>query len=80
MRFSATLAFAILSLSFAAAMPLNINLGAYSPAIVVGDGALSFGGEAEQASPAAGEGAAAQPATGAGEGGASAAEGAAAEV
>lgn len=25
--------------------PLNINLGAYSPALVVGDGAISFGGE-----------------------------------
>ena len=36
-----------------AALPLNINLGAYSPAIVVGDGAISFegaeGGEAEGA-------------------------------
>ncbi|KAI5926348.1 hypothetical protein F4810DRAFT_654057 [Camillea tinctor] len=27
---------------FAAAAPLNINLGAYSPALVVGDGAISF--------------------------------------
>lgn len=27
--------------------PLNINLGAYSPALVVGDGEISFGGEAE---------------------------------
>lgn len=27
------------------ALPLNINLGAYSPALVVGDGAISFGGE-----------------------------------
>lgn len=24
--------------------PLNINLGAYSPALVVGDGAIAFGG------------------------------------
>ncbi len=28
-------------------VPLNINLGAYSPAIVVGDGAIEFDGEAE---------------------------------
>ena len=27
------------------AIPLNINLGAYSPALVVGDGAISFEGE-----------------------------------
>jgi hypothetical protein len=26
------------------AVPLNINLGAYSPALVVGDGEISFGG------------------------------------
>ena len=31
-------------LTLTAAIPLNINLGAYSPAIVVGDGAISFGG------------------------------------
>lgn len=30
-------------------VPLNINLGAYSPALVVGDGAISFGGEEEAA-------------------------------
>ncbi|KAG7288850.1 hypothetical protein NEMBOFW57_005209 [Staphylotrichum longicolle] len=30
----------------AAALPLNINLGAYSPALVVGDGEISFGGAA----------------------------------
>lgn len=29
----------------AAALPLNINLGAYSPALVVGDGEISFGGK-----------------------------------
>ncbi|ERS95787.1 uncharacterized protein SPSK_04448 [Sporothrix schenckii 1099-18] len=29
----------------ASALPLNINLGAYSPALVVGDGEISFGGE-----------------------------------
>ena len=27
-----------------AAVPLNINLGAYSPALVVGDGAIGFNG------------------------------------
>jgi hypothetical protein len=27
------------------ALPLNINLGAYSPALVVGDGEISFGGQ-----------------------------------
>lgn len=30
-----------------AAVPLNINLGAYSPALVVGDGEISFGGKAD---------------------------------
>ncbi|KAK3685016.1 hypothetical protein B0T22DRAFT_482018 [Podospora appendiculata] len=35
----------------AVALPLNINLGAYSPALVVGDGEISFGGAA--AAPAA---------------------------
>lgn len=37
----------ILLVSFLAsanALPLNINLGAYSPALVVGDGEISFGG------------------------------------
>lgn len=29
--------------------PLNINLGAYSPALVVGDGAIAFGGGEAQA-------------------------------
>ncbi|KAK3403588.1 hypothetical protein B0T20DRAFT_30724 [Sordaria brevicollis] len=29
----------------AVALPLNINLGAYSPALVVGDGEISFGGK-----------------------------------
>jgi hypothetical protein len=28
--------------SLATALPLNVNLGAYSPALVVGDGAISF--------------------------------------
>ncbi|KAJ5050549.1 uncharacterized protein L3040_002426 [Drepanopeziza brunnea f. sp. 'multigermtubi'] len=31
------------------ALPLNINLGAYSPALVVGDGEISFGSSAAQA-------------------------------
>ncbi|KAL8418335.1 hypothetical protein RB594_001805 [Gaeumannomyces avenae] len=31
----------------AAALPLNINLGAYSPALVVGDGEISFGGKTD---------------------------------
>ncbi|KAF1983824.1 hypothetical protein K402DRAFT_294982, partial [Aulographum hederae CBS 113979] len=30
--------------SMVSALPLNINLGAYSPALVVGDGEISFGG------------------------------------
>jgi hypothetical protein len=32
------------------AIPLNINLGAYSPALVVGDGEISFGNSPERAS------------------------------
>jgi hypothetical protein len=32
------------------AVPLNINLGAYSPALVVGDGEISFGNSPERAS------------------------------
>ena len=35
-----------LAAALAQALPLNINLGAYSPALVVGDGEISFGGEA----------------------------------
>ncbi|CCU81256.1 CSEP0039 putative effector protein [Blumeria hordei DH14] len=34
----------------AIAAPLNINLGAYSPALVVGDGEISFGGAEGEAS------------------------------
>ncbi|TLS28911.1 hypothetical protein PpBr36_01587 [Pyricularia pennisetigena] len=34
----------------AVAVPLNINLGAYSPALVVGDGEISFGGGEEVSS------------------------------
>lgn len=42
------------------ALPLNINLGAYSPAMVVGDGAISFEeGEAGEGA-AGGEGAKAE--------------------
>jgi hypothetical protein len=36
--------------------PLNINLGAYSPALVVGDGAISFEGAEEGAAEGAGNG------------------------
>ncbi|KAL5322796.1 hypothetical protein ACEPPN_010773 [Leptodophora sp. 'Broadleaf-Isolate-01'] len=36
---------ALLAVTSIAALPLNINLGAYSPALVVGDGEISFGGE-----------------------------------
>ncbi|WYZ40994.1 hypothetical protein EsH8_IV_001335 [Colletotrichum jinshuiense] len=50
-----TLAFLAVGIN-AVPVPLNINLGAYSPALVVGDGALTFGG-GEAA--AGGEGAAA---------------------
>jgi hypothetical protein len=38
---------ALLSATSVAALPLNINLGAYSPALVVGDGEISFGGAEE---------------------------------
>jgi hypothetical protein len=34
---------ALLAASAVTALPLNINLGAYSPALVVGDGEISFG-------------------------------------
>ncbi|KAK8022123.1 hypothetical protein PG993_012890 [Apiospora rasikravindrae] len=43
-RTAIAMVFATLA-TFAAAAPLNINLGAYSPALVVGDGALTFEGE-----------------------------------
>ncbi|KAK1755468.1 hypothetical protein QBC47DRAFT_190020 [Echria macrotheca] len=43
----------------AAALPLNINLGAYSPALVVGDGAIEFGGAEGEAG---GEGGGRRPA------------------
>jgi hypothetical protein len=33
---------ALAALASAVPLPLNINLGAYSPALVVGDGAMSF--------------------------------------
>jgi hypothetical protein len=38
---------ALLATCSVSAVPLNINLGAYSPALVVGDGAISFGSGAE---------------------------------
>ncbi|KAH7376915.1 hypothetical protein B0T11DRAFT_324770 [Plectosphaerella cucumerina] len=34
-------------IAWVSAVPLNINLGAYSPALVVGDGEISFGGKAD---------------------------------
>lgn len=34
----------LLAFGLISAVPLNINLGAYSPALVVGDGEISFGG------------------------------------
>ncbi|KAE9573479.1 hypothetical protein CGMCC3_g10386 [Colletotrichum fructicola] len=40
----------------AAPAPLNINLGAYSPALVVGDGALTFSGGAEGGAAGGGKG------------------------
>ncbi|KAH8751475.1 hypothetical protein F5882DRAFT_420439 [Hyaloscypha sp. PMI_1271] len=47
MRYSSTLLFAtsaVLVLSSPLPKPLNINMGAYSPALVVGDGAIGFKG------------------------------------
>ncbi|KIW03972.1 uncharacterized protein PV09_04806 [Verruconis gallopava] len=44
------LLFAALAALSVSALPLNINLGAYSPALVVGDGEISFGGSPERAS------------------------------
>jgi hypothetical protein len=41
---------ALLAAMTASGMPLNINLGAYSPALVVGDGEISFGNSPERAS------------------------------
>ncbi|KAG9239070.1 hypothetical protein BJ875DRAFT_491906 [Amylocarpus encephaloides] len=46
---SQLLAVALLT-AYGIAVPLNINLGAYSPALVVGDGEISFGGKADVAS------------------------------
>ncbi|KUJ19285.1 uncharacterized protein LY89DRAFT_488047 [Mollisia scopiformis] len=42
MHYSALMA--LLAATAVTAVPLNINLGAYSPALVVGDGEISFGG------------------------------------
>lgn len=41
------LLFSLLAANTVTALPLNINLGAYSPALVVGDGEISFGGKAD---------------------------------
>jgi hypothetical protein len=50
---------------WANALPLNINLGAYSPALVVGDGEISFAGGSDVNSlMAALEGAAVETAAG----------------
>jgi hypothetical protein len=49
----ATLAFLAIG-ARAVPIPLNINLGAYSPALVVGDGAISFEGGEEVRRGAAG--------------------------
>jgi hypothetical protein len=43
MKSTVTFVLAIFT-SSAIAVPLNINLGAYSPALVVGDGAIGFNG------------------------------------
>ncbi|KAI1120510.1 hypothetical protein F5Y10DRAFT_272982 [Nemania abortiva] len=43
MKSVTTLVLAVFA-AVAVAAPLNINLGAYSPALVVGDGAIGFGG------------------------------------
>jgi hypothetical protein len=43
MRYISTL-LALSAATAILALPLNINLGAYSPALVVGDGEISFGG------------------------------------
>jgi hypothetical protein len=40
---------ALLAATSISAVPLNINLGAYSPALVVGDGEISFGGAEDAA-------------------------------
>jgi hypothetical protein len=43
---SAVAAIVATLVTLTAAVPLNVNLGAYSPALVVGDGAITFeGGE-----------------------------------
>lgn len=47
MHQSQLLLFASFLTANVAAIPLNINLGAYSPALVVGDGEISFGGKAD---------------------------------
>lgn len=42
-------ALALIMASMAIGAPLNINLGAYSPALVVGDGEISFAGAGGEA-------------------------------
>jgi hypothetical protein len=48
--YSRQLLLAVLAALSVSAVPLNIVLGAYSPALVVGDGEISFGGSPERAS------------------------------
>jgi len=45
MHSQVALLFSLLAANAVMALPLNINLGAYSPALVVGDGEISFGGK-----------------------------------
>jgi hypothetical protein len=50
MKSVVALVFLTIFTTFTVAAPLNINLGAYSPALVVGDGAIGFhGAEGEAA-------------------------------
>ncbi|KAI0004763.1 hypothetical protein F4779DRAFT_599353 [Xylariaceae sp. FL0662B] len=49
MKSAFAIVFATLT-ALVAAAPLNINLGAYSPALVVGDGAIGFNSEEGEAS------------------------------
>jgi hypothetical protein len=42
---------ALVALAAARPLPLNINLGAYSPALVVGDGAIEIEGEGAGGAP-----------------------------
>lgn len=51
MKCSVAVVFSFLA-AVAMSLPLNINLGAYSPALVVGDGAIGFNGGEEEAAAA----------------------------